>query len=197
MRIRKRTPARAADPGPAPSLSASPPPPSLPLQPQHPKERSREDGEEEEKRVILIAGVRVQGAEPEGDRVIAAAASNDSAMDDGVPKPEPEPQPQGAAVRCSRNDGRQWRCKGTAVPGYLLCDRHVAWSSRKRKPPKPRKQKQQHGSGRGGAHTAKDEEAEEDTPQPVGLHDGGDDDDGGFLGGFQKRAKGGASGPAA
>ncbi|CAL4916976.1 unnamed protein product [Urochloa decumbens] len=180
MRIRKRTPARAADPGPAPALSASPPRP-LPLQ-HHPKERSREDDDDaEEKRVILIAGVRVQGAED--DRVTAAAAaSDDSAMEDGgVPKPEPGPR-EGAAARCTRNDGKRWRCKGAAVPGYLFCDRHIAWSTRKRKP-RPRKHNQQHGSGALGS-TAKDE-AEEDTPEP-GYNDGG----------YQKRAKGGATGAA-
>ncbi|CAL4933811.1 unnamed protein product [Urochloa decumbens] len=233
MRIRKRTPARAADPGPEPALSASPPRP-LPLQLQHdlkPKERSREDNEEEaaeeEKRVILVAGVRVQGPEPEDDRVpAAAAASNDrcvptqplrsplfrcplrdllvwvgvaekslffppvchprsSAMDDGgVPKPEPEPEPrEGAAARCTRNDGKRWRCKGAAVPGYLFCDRHIAWSTRKRKP-RPRKHKQQ---GNGGVldPIAKDEDAAsaaEDAPEP-GHGDGG----------FQKRAKGGGA----
>ncbi|CAL4916975.1 unnamed protein product [Urochloa decumbens] len=181
MRIRKRTPARAADPGPAPALSASPPRP-LPLQ-HHPKERSREDDDDaEEKRVILIAGVRVQGAED--DRVTAAAAASDdsSAMEDGgVPKPEPGPR-EGAAARCTRNDGKRWRCKGAAVPGYLFCDRHIAWSTRKRKP-RPRKHNQQHGSGALGS-TAKDE-AEEDTPEP-GYNDGG----------YQKRAKGGATGAA-
>ncbi|TKV93614.1 hypothetical protein SEVIR_9G237200v4 [Setaria viridis] len=180
MRIRKRTPARAADPGPATALSASPPS-SQPLL-HHPKERSREEDETDEKRVILIAGVRVQ--EEEGDRVPAAAASNDSsAMDDDVPKPQP--QPQGA--RCSRNDGKRWRCKGAAVPGYLFCDRHIAWSSRKRKP-RPRKhEQQQHGSGGLGPPTAKGDvaSAEEDTPE-LG-HDGG----------FQKRAKGGETWPAA
>jgi len=91
-------------------------------------------------------------------------------MDDDVPKPEP----QDAGARCSRNDGKRWRCKGAAVPGYLLCDRHIAWSTRKRKR-RPNKHKQQQ-HGRGG---------------------GGGDDDGGFFGGFRKRARGGGPEPAA
>ena len=120
-----------------------------------------------------------------------------SAMDDDVPKPEP----QDAGARCSRNDGKRWRCKGAAVPGYLFCDRHIAWSTRKRnRRPKKHKQQllQQH---RGGGvllpQAAKDEaaaSAEEDAPQMVVR--GGDDDDG-FFGGFRKRARGGGPGPAA
>jgi hypothetical protein len=63
-----------------------------------------------------------------------------------VPKPEP-PEPQDdAAVRCSRNDGKRWRCKKAAVPGYLFCDRHIAWSTRKRKP-RASKPNKSHGSG--------------------------------------------------
>jgi len=161
-----------------------------------PQEGSREEEEEaEEKRVILVAGVRVQ--EGDGDRVPAAASNDSSAMDDDVPKPEP----QDAGARCSRNDGKRWRCKGAAVPGYLFCDRHIAWSTRKRKRrPKKHKQQllQQH---RGGGvllpQAAKDEaaaSAEEDAPQMVVR--GGDDDDG-FFGGFRKRARGGGPGPAA
>ncbi|PUZ38862.1 hypothetical protein GQ55_9G229700 [Panicum hallii var. hallii] len=212
MRIRKRTPARAADPGPASaalSASASPPPRPPPLQQQQqlPEEGSREE-EEEEKRVILVAGVRVQ--EGDGDRVPAAASKDrcvrteaslsslfSSATDD-VPKPEPEPQDAGA--RCSRNDGKRWRCKGAAVPGYLFCDRHVAWSTRKRKPrPKKHKQHQQQHRGVLLAPAAKDEaaaSAEGDMPQLVGRGDGDDDDDG-FFSGFQKRARVGGPGPAA
>lgn len=104
----------------------------------------------------------------------------------------PKPQPQ-AAAQCNRNDGKRWRCKGAAVPGYLFCDRHIAWSSRKRKP-RPRKkheQMQQHGGGGGlGPPTAKDDVAsaeEEDTTEEPGHDDGG----------FQKRAKGSGPGPAA
>ncbi|KAJ1295402.1 hypothetical protein BS78_01G221000 [Paspalum vaginatum] len=108
MRIRKRTPARAASPG----LSASP----LLQQPKEKPEpqednKADEDGaeqqqqqeeeeEEEEKRVVLV------------DPAPAAAA----------------------AARCSRNDGKRWRCKAAAAPGYLFCHRHVAWSTRKRRP---------------------------------------------------------------
>nr|CAB3494565.1 unnamed protein product [Digitaria exilis] len=193
MRIRKRTPASAAEPVPAPPLPASPPRPlPLLLQPQ-PKGRSREEEEEaaaEEKRVILVAGVRIQ--EEDHDRV-PAVASLGSAMDD-VPKPEP----QGAVARCSRNDGKRWRCKSAAAPGYLFCDRHIAWSSRQRKPrpKKHRKQQQQHGSGSVLGPTAA--ELEEDTAHEPG-HGGGDDDEGVFGGGgFQKkRAKGAGPGPAA
>ncbi|KAG2548769.1 growth-regulating factor 4-like isoform X1 [Panicum virgatum] len=215
MRIRKRTPARAADPGPAPALAASPPRPPPPLLHQLPEEEgSREQQEEEEaeeeKRVILVAGVRVQ--EGDGDRV-PAAASNDrcvwtekppsplfsSAMDDDVPKPEP----QDAGARCSRNDGKRWRCKGAAVPGYLLCDRHIAWSTRKRKRRPNKHKQQQHGRGGGGVllpSAAKDEaaaSAEEDAPRLAGRGGGGGDDDGGFFGGFRKRARGGGPEPAA
>ncbi|RLN39216.1 uncharacterized protein C2845_PM01G41170 [Panicum miliaceum] len=206
MRIRKRAPARAADPGPAPALAASASPPRPPPLQQQLLPEERRSREEEEKRVILVAGVRVQ--EGDGDRV-PAAASNDrcvrteaspsalfrclsfrdlgwgwaggvaekslfslppasprsSATDD-----VPEPEPQDAGARCTRNDGKRWRCKGAAVPGYLFCARHVAWSTRKRKP-RPNKHKQQQQQHRG--------------------------DDDGFLGGFQKRAKVGEPGPAA
>jgi hypothetical protein len=121
-----------------------------------------------------------------------------SSATDDVPKPEPEPQDAGA--RCSRNDGKRWRCKGAAVPGYLFCDRHVAWSTRKRKPrPKKHKQHQQQHHGVLLAPAAKDEaaaSAEGDMPQLVGRGDGDDDDDG-FFSGFQKRARVGGPGPAA
>ncbi|KAF8722972.1 hypothetical protein HU200_022115 [Digitaria exilis] len=195
MRIRKRTPASAAEPVPAPPLPASPPRPlPLLLQPQPKQGRSREEEEEaaaEEKRVILVAGVRIQ--EEDHDRVPAVASLGSSAMDD-VPKPEP----QGAVARCSRNDGKRWRCKSAAAPGYLFCDRHIAWSSRQRKPrpKKHRKQQQQHGSGSVLGPTAA--ELEEDTAHEPG-HGGGDDDEGVFGGGgFQKkRAKGAGPGPAA
>nr|CAB3499511.1 unnamed protein product [Digitaria exilis] len=146
MRIRKRRPASAAKPVPAPALHASPPRPLPLLLQQQPKGRSRDEEEEaaeEEKRVILVAGVRIQ--EEDHDRV-PAVASLGSAMDDVL---KPEPEPQGAVARCSRNDGKRWRCKSAAAPGYLFCDRHIAWSSRQRKPrpKKHRKQQQQHGSG--------------------------------------------------
>ncbi|KAF8672645.1 hypothetical protein HU200_049338 [Digitaria exilis] len=147
MRIRKRRPASAAKPVPAPALHASPPRPLPLLLQQQPKGRSRDEEEEaaeEEKRVILVAGVRIQ--EEDHDRVPAVASLGSSAMDDVL---KPEPEPQGAVARCSRNDGKRWRCKSAAAPGYLFCDRHIAWSSRQRKPrpKKHRKQQQQHGSG--------------------------------------------------
>ena len=119
-----------------------------------------------------------------------------SAMDDDVPKPEP----QDAGARCSRNDGKRWRCKGAAVPGYLFCDRHIAWSTRKRKRRPNKHKQQQHGRGGGGVllpSAAKDEaaaSAEEDAPRLAGR---GGDDDGGFFGGFRKRARGGGPEPAA
>ncbi|XP_066387028.1 uncharacterized protein [Miscanthus floridulus] len=136
MRIRKRPPARAASPGP--------PPPPLPLQQpmEKPREEEGKEAEEEEKRPILAAGVR------DDDRVRPAAAApasgnrNRNSATDDVPKPEPQ---DAAATRCSRNDGKRWRCKKAAVPGYLFCDRHVAWSTRKRKP--RAKEPKSHGSG--------------------------------------------------
>ncbi|XP_062206187.1 uncharacterized protein LOC133908074 [Phragmites australis] len=203
MRIRKRTPARAASPGPSPALSASPPSPTPPLLLQQPKERTHEE-EAEEKRVILVgAGARARAGDQEDDRV--AAASKNSAMADA---PKPEPEPQDAAVRCSRNDGKRWRCKNAVVPGYLFCDRHVAWSTRKRKP--RAKKKKNHGVSvlePATEEIVEDEAAasaaeREDRDGTAGTHQlgrhGGDGFYyyGGFEPGCRKRVRGGGPGPA-
>lgn len=87
--------------------------------------------------------------------------------------PRPEPQEQDAA-RCSRNDGKRWRCKKAAVPGYLFCDRHIAWSTRKRKPRASTKPKV-HGSGVLEPTAIAQEFAEDHGPTQR---------DAGFLGGF-------------
>lgn len=166
MRIRKRTPARAASPGPPPL----PPPPPLPL--QRPTEKPRDEAaeeEEEEKRAVLAAGVR-EGDDRVRPAAAAAGSGNSSATDD-VPRPEPQEQD---AARCSRNDGKRWRCKKAAVPGYLFCDRHIAWSTRKRKPRASSKPKV-HGSGVLEPTAIAQEFAEDHGPTQR---------DAGFLGGF-------------
>lgn len=56
-----------------------------------------------------------------------------SSVTDHVPKPEPQEQ-DAVVARCNRNDGKRWRCKKATVPGYLFCDRHITWSTRKHKP---------------------------------------------------------------
>ncbi|XP_062200185.1 uncharacterized protein LOC133902881 isoform X2 [Phragmites australis] len=199
MRIRKRTPARAASPGPSPPTTTPP----LPLPLQQPKQEMphEEEGEEaEEKRVILVGA----GAGDQGDDRVSAASKN-SAMDN-VPKPEPESDPQdagGAAVRCSRNDGKRWRCKNAAVPGFLFCDRHVAWSTRKRKP--RAKKKKNRSSGVLDPATeelaGEDEEAKHEAARTPQLGNDGCGDGFYYYGGFQpgcrKRARGSGPGPAA
>ncbi|KAL6641009.1 hypothetical protein ACP70R_019190 [Stipagrostis hirtigluma subsp. patula] len=202
MRIRKRTPARAAWPGQAP---ASPPPP----QQQQPKETPRveevdeAEAEAEEKRVILV-----QVGDQEDDGIVAAAKNSTT---DDVTKPEPEPPEDHNAGRCSRTDGKRWRCKSTAVPGYLFCDRHIAWSTRKRKPRAKNSSKKIKNQGSVlelEEPTEEDEEEGEDakdeaarTPQ-LGRGGSGAGDDGfyyygGFQPGSRKRARDGAPGPAA
>ncbi|KAG0549356.1 hypothetical protein BDA96_01G248600 [Sorghum bicolor] len=130
MRIRKRTPAREASPGPPPP----PPPPPLQLQQtmEKPQEDEEKEIEEEEKWAILAA-------KEDDDRVHPAAAAsgnrnkNRNSVTDHVPKPEPQEQ-DAVVARCNRNDGKRWRCKKATVPGYLFCDRHITWSTRKHKP---------------------------------------------------------------
>uniref|UniRef100_A0A0A9GB10 Growth-regulating factor n=1 Tax=Arundo donax TaxID=35708 RepID=A0A0A9GB10_ARUDO len=188
MRIRKRTPARAASPGPSPAPPTAPLPLPLPL--RQPKQEVLH--EEEEKRVILVgAGDR------QDDRV--TAASKNSAMDD-VPKPEPGPQhATGAGGRCSRNDGKRWRCKNAVVPGYLFCDRHVAWSTRKRKPRVTKKTKD-HGGGVLDPATeelAEQEDAKDEATRTIHLGCDGFYYYGGFQPGCRKRERGGGPGPAA
>ncbi|WVZ59128.1 hypothetical protein U9M48_009321 [Paspalum notatum var. saurae] len=141
MRIRKRTPARAASPG----LSAPPPLQQQPNkekpEPQDDKEEEEEEEEEpEEKRVILIAGALVDP--------VPVAAAPENMTDGATPKPDPQ---DAAAARCSRNDGKRWRCKSAAAPGYLFCARHVAWSTRKRKPRPATTKKKLRSRGGGGA----------------------------------------------
>jgi hypothetical protein len=59
-----------------------------------------------------------------------------------VQKPDSEQGTRGTstaalpATRCSRNDGKQWRCKSEAVPGHLFCNRHIAWSRGTRRKPR-------------------------------------------------------------
>uniref|UniRef100_A0A0A9HKX2 WRC domain-containing protein n=1 Tax=Arundo donax TaxID=35708 RepID=A0A0A9HKX2_ARUDO len=182
MRIRKRTPARAASPGPSPTAP-------LPL--QQPKVIPHEEAAvAEEKRVILVGA-----GDQEDDRV--TAASRNSAMDD-VPKTEPQDTGD-AAGRCSRNDGKRWRCKNALVPGYLFCDRHVAWSTRKRKPRAAKKKN--HGESEPATkELAEDRDGSAGTPL-LGRDGGGGDDGfyyyGGFRPGCRKRERGGGPGPAA
>ncbi|KAL6842422.1 hypothetical protein ACP4OV_027849 [Aristida adscensionis] len=188
MRIRKRTPARAASPGPAPPLSPPPPPPlQQPKETPHGDEKDNDAAaaaEEEEKRVILVkaAGVERDAALP--------PASNNSAMDD-APKP-----PQAADARCSRTDGKRWRCKAAAVPGYLFCDRHVAWSTRKRKPRIGRKKRKSQGrdsfddpAGEEHEADATKDEADARTTLRGGAGDDGFYYYGGFQPGSRKRAR--------
>lgn len=129
-----------------------------------------------------------------------------------VPKPEPQGGDAAAArpARCSRNDGKQWRCKSAAVPGYIFCDWHIAWSTRKRK----RRAKKDHGSileptkEEEPAEEENDDDAEEaearnrdetaGTPNPR-CNGGGDDGFYyycGFQPGSRKRARSGGAGPA-
>ncbi|KAK3157682.1 hypothetical protein QOZ80_2AG0126150 [Eleusine coracana subsp. coracana] len=172
MRIRKRTPVRAASLGPSPPLSPSPP-----------KEvpREEDDDEAEEKRVILVAG----GADQEDGLVVAA--SKISTATDGVPKPEPRDD---AAGRCSRNDGKRWRCKNAAVPGFLFCDRHVAWSVRQRQPRTNNKKKQSKKRSAGGVLEPLVPVEEEDEEALDKGMDHADHD--GFQPGGRKRARGGS-----
>ena len=32
-------------------------------------------------------------------------------------------------IRCSRNDGKNWRCSEMAVPGHKHCPKHMRWSA--------------------------------------------------------------------
>ncbi|KAM0901140.1 hypothetical protein ACQ4PT_001806 [Festuca glaucescens] len=167
MRIRKRTPARAASPGPT---------------------RHRPN--------------------PHRRRSSSSSAT-------GVQKPDSEPATQGASTaalpaRCSRNDGKRWRCKNEAVPGYMLCDRHMAWSTRRRRRPRASNKNRSGGvleevertkEGDSGEDEARNkyEAAMEASNLPC---DGGGDEfsyygGGGFQPGSPKRARNGGAGPAA
>ncbi|XP_051184728.1 uncharacterized protein [Lolium perenne] len=184
MRIRKRTPARAASPGPTRHRAESPPPP-----PQQLKERPHEEVEEE--KASLPVGVG-------GEEDPVPAASERSATGVQKQKPDSEPATQGTGTaalpaRCTRNDGKRWRCKNEAVPGYMLCDRHMAWSTRRRRRPRASNKNR---SGR----VFEDEDSGEDEAR--NKHeaammeasnlpcDGGGDE-------FMQRARNGGAGPAA
>jgi hypothetical protein len=106
-------------------------------------------------------------------------------------------------ARCNRNDGKRWRCKSAAVPGYLFCARHVAWSARQRQPRAARKQMNK--NCKDVFEPAAEEEEAEDKhvddgsagkpPQLVRRRDDGFYYYGGFQPGGRKRARGGGPGP--
>ncbi|XP_047072464.1 uncharacterized protein LOC124681636 [Lolium rigidum] len=182
MRIRKRTPARAASPGPTRHRAESPPPQ------QQLKERPHEKEVEEDKASLPVVGV---GEEED----LVPAASERSATGVQKQKPDSEPATHGASTaalpaRCTRNDGKRWRCKNEAVPGYMLCDGHMAWSTRRRRRPRASNKNR---SGR-----VKHEAAMEASNLPC---DGGGDEfsyygGGGFQPGSPKRARNGGARPA-
>ncbi|KAG8091751.1 hypothetical protein GUJ93_ZPchr0012g20317 [Zizania palustris] len=203
MRIRKRTPARAALPGPTLLPPPPPPPPCLLLQP---KGKPGVQGEEDEEKASLVVGGR------EEDLVLVASRNSlRSAMD----KPKPQDAAAADVNRCSRNDGKRWRCKSAAVPGYVFCEQHIAWSTRKRKPRSKTSQstikaptKEEPAAVEDGDDddTAEEEEAKNrDDPAPAAANlryngDGSDDDDGfyyygGFQPGSRKRAKSSGAAP--
>ncbi|KAF0898814.1 hypothetical protein E2562_011888 [Oryza meyeriana var. granulata] len=192
MRIRKRTPVRAASPGPSPP---SPPPP----QKERPPGVQGEE-EEEDKRGSLVVGGR-----EEDDLVLVASKNSLPSRTDA-----PKPPDAGDSGRCSRNDGKRWRCKCTAVPGYVFCERHIAWSTRKRKPSRPKKKSQSSildppakEEPAAAAAVAEDDdnddvEEEEAKNQVANLRCNGDGFyyDGGLQQGGSKRAKSSGAGPA-
>ncbi|KAF0898816.1 hypothetical protein E2562_011888 [Oryza meyeriana var. granulata] len=223
MRIRKRTPVRAASPGPSPP---SPPPP----QKERPPGVQGEE-EEEDKRGSLVVGGR------EEDDLVLVASKNRCARDSHKPHlcsavcllqfelkippfpcscslpsrtDAPKPPDAGDSGRCSRNDGKRWRCKCTAVPGYVFCERHIAWSTRKRKPSRPKKKSQSSildppakEEPAAAAAVAEDDdnddvEEEEAKNQVANLRCNGDGFyyDGGLQQGGSKRAKSSGAGPA-
>ncbi|KAK3153833.1 hypothetical protein QOZ80_2BG0181890 [Eleusine coracana subsp. coracana] len=176
MRIRKRTPVRAASPGPSPPLSPSR---TGERSRRREEEVSREEDDDDSAEEILVAG-----AGDQEDGLVLAASKISTATDD-VSKPEPRDD---AAGRCSRNDGKRWRCKNAAVPGFLFCDRHVAWSVRQRQPRtnNKRKQSKKHSAG-GVLEPLVPVEEEEEEAEDKSM-----DDDDGFQPGGRKRARGGS-----
>uniref|UniRef100_A0A0E0M856 WRC domain-containing protein n=1 Tax=Oryza punctata TaxID=4537 RepID=A0A0E0M856_ORYPU len=206
MRIRKRTPVRAASPSPGPSPPPPPPPPPLRL----PQLKGRPpvvhtDEEEEKQGSLVVGGDREEEEEDEDDLVLVASTNSlrvRSAADVAV-------SVSGGGGRCSRNDGKRWRCKSAAVPGYVFCDRHVAWSTSKRKP-RPKKRIHSTILDHSNSNPAKEEDDDDDgdgveEEEAKNLRCSGNDDDeefhcyGGLQHGGRKRAKsdgGAGAGPA-
>uniref|UniRef100_A0A0D9XK57 WRC domain-containing protein n=1 Tax=Leersia perrieri TaxID=77586 RepID=A0A0D9XK57_9ORYZ len=180
MRIRKRTPVRAASPGPPP-----PPPPPL-LLPQMKGTPDTKGEEDEEKQGSLVVGGREE--EDDEDEDLVMVASKNSLRNSAMDAPQAANVVVAGASRCSRNDGKRWRCKSAAAPGYVFCERHIAWSTRKRK---PRPKKRSHSS-------ILDTPAAKVEPTAASAKaedDGGDGEEFQYYGGLQqgsgKRAKSG------
>ncbi|KAL5230968.1 hypothetical protein ABZP36_029744 [Zizania latifolia] len=94
-------------------------------------DRAKPSVQGEKKKVSVVVGGREEDL-----ALVASKNSLRGAMD----TTKPQDAAAATGVRCSRNDGKRWRCKSAAVPGYVFCERHIAWSTRKRKPRTKRSQ---------------------------------------------------------